>query len=96
MQEKEKTMTFPCFMYHKEHGARIFHSADEFRDAGLGWVDNPAKLDNAPIPEPESISVDDVSSLGDDELKERGKNLGIKGWAIMKRETLIKKIREAK
>lgn len=34
----------PTYMYHAEHGARIFTSEAELKDAGGGWVDTPAKL----------------------------------------------------
>ena len=38
-------MQFPAFMYHKEHGARLFGSEDELKAAGKGWVDTPAKFE---------------------------------------------------
>lgn len=38
-------MDFPAFMYHKEHGARLFETEAEFKAAGRGWVDTPAKLE---------------------------------------------------
>jgi hypothetical protein len=44
-------MEFPCFMYHAEHGARLFADSLEYEEAGEGWVDSPAKLDE-PAPAP--------------------------------------------
>jgi hypothetical protein len=39
-------MDFPCFMYHAEHGARVFDAPEALQEAGSGWVDTPAKLPN--------------------------------------------------
>lgn len=41
---------FPTFQYHKEHGAKLFHSKEELEAAGPGWVDSPAKFDSKPEP----------------------------------------------
>lgn len=49
------SMQFPCFMYHAEHGARLFRTRDEFSEAGSGWVDTPAKL-TEPKEAPEPVS----------------------------------------
>lgn len=38
-------MQFPCFMYHAEHGARLFSAQAEFDESGDGWVDSPAKIE---------------------------------------------------
>lgn len=35
---------FPCWMYHKKHGARLFNTKEELEEAGSGWVDSPAKI----------------------------------------------------
>ena len=32
------------YMYHKEHGAKLFKDLKEIKEAGDGWVDSPAKL----------------------------------------------------
>tara|TARA_R100001086_G_C11848201_1_gene260867 strand:- start:18454 stop:18738 length:285 start_codon:yes stop_codon:yes gene_type:complete len=56
-------------MYHKEHGAKIFESEDEFEQAGKGWVDTPAKFEDpeedfgtADLEEPEDkyLSLEDL------------------------------------
>jgi len=86
METKSKNpQSYPCWMYHKEHGARLFDNPIEFDDAGAGWVDNPKRLGDEPETPP------DVSAL-----KARAKELKINGYAVMsKPETLIRKIAEA-
>jgi hypothetical protein len=32
---------FPHWLYHAEHGAKLFHSAEEVQEAGAGWQDTP-------------------------------------------------------
>ena len=36
---------FPKWLFHKEHGAKIFNNPAEVEAAGDGWVDSPAKLE---------------------------------------------------
>jgi hypothetical protein len=45
-------MEFPCFMYHAEHGARLFADSLEYEQAGEGWVDTPAALEAPTEPVP--------------------------------------------
>jgi hypothetical protein len=45
-------MNFPCWMYHAEHGARLFADAEEFAAAGFGWADNPAAAEELAYPLP--------------------------------------------
>lgn len=40
-------MEFPTYLYHKEHGARLFTSEEEVKAAGRGWADTPAKFEKA-------------------------------------------------
>lgn len=47
---KEKNESHPFYMYHKEFGARLFKSKEELKDAGKGWEDSPAKLEESPKP----------------------------------------------
>lgn len=36
---------FPTYLYHKKHGAKIFHDPKEWIEARKkGWVDSPAKF----------------------------------------------------
>jgi hypothetical protein len=51
---------FPKWKYHREKTAKIFHSEDEFRAAGKGWVDSPAKIED-PEPEKEFLNLDDLT-----------------------------------
>ncbi|MGB1290526.1 MAG: hypothetical protein ACPG5Z_00240 [Pseudoalteromonas sp.] len=32
---------FPCFMYHKKKGAKVFANRRELESAGNGWFDSP-------------------------------------------------------
>ena len=32
---------FPCWMYHKSEGAKIFKDADALKAAGKGWQEEP-------------------------------------------------------
>lgn len=36
-----KPETFPTWLYHKNHGAVLFNSAEEFVGSGEGWLDKP-------------------------------------------------------
>lgn len=36
--------SYPCWMHHRVHGARLFDNSLEFEQAGKGWVDNPARF----------------------------------------------------
>lgn len=40
-------MEFPCWMYHRDHGARLFGYEEEFHLAGFGWTDHPGDVDKA-------------------------------------------------
>jgi len=71
-----------CWMYHKEHGGRIF---DDAADAGEGWQDNPNFDEPAPDPEPEATLS---------ELRGIAKELGIKVDKRWSRDTLIEKIQD--
>lgn len=37
-------MDFPTYMFHRDHGKRVFNTAEEFDAAGDGWVDSPTKV----------------------------------------------------
>ena len=36
-----KNHFFPCYMYHKKHGARRFEDMETLLAAGLDWKDSP-------------------------------------------------------
>jgi hypothetical protein len=39
-------MTYSAWLYHKQHGARVFEGSEEVdRALADGWVDTPAKLE---------------------------------------------------
>lgn len=42
---KKQEFSFPCWLYHKTHGAVLFTSQDDFAGAGEGWKDSPAKFE---------------------------------------------------
>lgn len=64
-------MDFPAWMYHAQHGARIFETKDELAAAGEGWADAPI---SSADPEPTS---DDDPALDRDALKARATELGL-------------------
>lgn len=80
-------MDFNTWMYHKQHGAQLFETEDEFANAGNGWVDSPAKLAQAvevpapaPTPAPSSDAEKpevDAQPLDRDALKARADELGV-------------------
>jgi lysozyme family protein len=93
-------------MYHQEQGAVLFKSAGEFAKAGSGWVDTPAKFtvtaqENIAHDAPATAPVVEVDTgspkIGSPEelsyLREKARAAGIKGYGIMKRDALIKKLR---
>jgi len=46
-----KNEIWPSFKYHKQLGAKLFKSKEEFEAAGPGWVDSPANFDSEQKPE---------------------------------------------
>ncbi len=34
-------MEFPVWLYHAEHGSRIFYDEESLAEAGRGWADSP-------------------------------------------------------
>lgn len=67
-------MDSPTWMYHAQHGARLFNDEGEFASAGSGWVDTPAKLTQAPGADDGKA---DDEPLDREALKARAKELGI-------------------
>lgn len=62
------SQTFPAYLFHAQHGSRLFENAEDFADAlDAGWVDSPAKLTDEVIEQEHSIQV----------LQERATELGI-------------------
>ena len=66
------------FMYHKEHGAKIFGS-DELEDLEAGWVDSPAKVDDVVIDKKMTVK----------ELRNECKERGLTGYSRLNEEELI-------
>jgi hypothetical protein len=51
-------LTFPRWMYHAEHEARIFPHQAELDASGAGWVCTPSDLIAPEVkPEPEPVKV---------------------------------------
>ncbi len=63
-KKKEEKAFSPVWLYHREHGARIFQSEEELEQAQEnGWVDTPARFDN-----PEAEGGDSDEDLTDEEI----------------------------
>lgn len=104
-----KLPSFPVFMY-SDHGARIFYNQEEFDIAGDGWFDSPAKVtgqSNVPPVPYESDSPPPVTDTSKDpqlaglealtnkELRELGRNIGLKFVPRDNKKTMIQAIRES-
>lgn len=88
----------PFWMYHPEHGKRLFKNTLEFTESDdKKWVDNPAKLTNPPPepaderpekkqpvkPEDDDYSLIEFSRRDVDSMKAKAKKLGIKGYGLI-------------
>lgn len=77
------SQTFPAFLFHANHGARLFDNAEDFADAlDAGWVDSPAKLTEDVLEQEHSVEL----------LQERATELGIQfdgRWGAKKLQAAI-------
>lgn len=78
--------------YADSHARGLKTQVIEITKADLGKVKPKASSESEKIETPDPS---DNGSVSFDELKAEAKKLNIKGWAIMKEKTLIKKIAEA-
>lgn len=85
------------WLYHKEHGAKLFENCDEYELYEDGWRDSPELLEEEPplIDALILMFTSDAECLSREELVLIGDEMGLKFTHNMKEQTMIDKITEA-